>query len=399
MIISPWNYPFVLCLDPLVSALAAGNCVVIKPSEVSSNSEACIQRLVTKYLDSSCVKVVQGGVPETTELLKLCWDHIMFTGSSAIGKVVATAAAEHLTPVTLELGGKCPVIVDSSAKIEHAATRVCFYKFLLNCGQTCIAPDYCIVHRGVAEQFVKRCKQLIEEWLGTEPIDSPNFGRIISQRHAARLLTLLTNVVKSSLVIGGSGSVKDKYVAPTIVTGCSKEDPLMHEEIFGPILPIVVVNNMEEALQLVECVCPQPLAAYVFAERQKVVDRVVTGIRSGGVCVNTVMQQFVGTIPFGGVGTSGYGAYHGKAGFNEFSVRRSVVTCPTSGLYGSPMALPMLPVPWLNADRLFRVGAFLSYTVGVPFQKLQSYIGSIGRTALVLLVLFGLPKLLVLLFR
>ena len=326
LIIAPWNYPLELVLTPLVSAIAAGNCVVVKPSEVSSNSAVLIEELINKYLDTSCIKVVQGSIPETTALLKLQWDHIMYTGNGFVGKIVMRAAAEHLTPVTLELGGKSPVIVDKSAKIDTVVSRVNGAKWF-NVGQTCIAPDYVLVHKDLEEEFFRKIKISLEKSYGEDASGDANYGKIINANHINRLKSMLDKssgkIITSTIA---EVNTEKRFFPPTIVHHDKNklDEPLLQEEIFGPILPCITIDSVEEGIEIVKKICSKPLALYVFSEDSKVVANVLGNTQSGGACVNTCIEHFMNIhLPFGGIGPSGFGACHGKFGFEDFSHRRS----------------------------------------------------------------------------
>jgi aldehyde dehydrogenase (NAD+) len=328
LVIAPWNYPIHLLLLPMAYALAAGNAVVGKPSEISAATSAALARWVPEYLDSDAVAIVEGGAEVVTDLLAQRWDHIFYTGNGRIGRVVMQAAAPHLTPVTLELGGKSPVIVDRAANIDVAAKRVAWGKFV-NAGQTCVAPDYVMVDRSVEPQFVDALVRAVRAFYGDDPKTSPDYGRIVSTRHWDRLHSLLAATPDGAVVAGGSGDRQQRYLAPTVLRGASWDDPVMTEEIFGPLLPVLAVDGVDDAIKAVNA-HDKPLALYVFSEDQAVVDRVVSETSSGGVGANvTLLQLAVTDLPFGGVGESGIGAYHGKSGFDTFSHRKAVLQRPT----------------------------------------------------------------------
>ena len=325
LIIAPWNYPFQLVVLPLIGAIAAGNCAVVKPSEVSPNVSALIAKWLPKYLDRRAVQVVEGGVPETTALLREKWDHIFYTGNGTVGRIVMEAAAKHLTPVTLELGGKSPCIVDESADLDVAAKRIVYGKFF-NAGQTCVAPDYVLVHDLVHDALINRMVSIIREFYGDDPKQSPDFARIVNERHHARLTRLLGN---TDVVTGGETDVSDRYIAPTILKNVKEDDAVMQEEIFGPILPVISVSSVESAIGFVNR-HEKPLALYVFAGDEAAQDRVLSGTSAGGTVLNHVwLHLSVPELPFGGVGESGMGAYHGRQSFETFSHRRSVLKKPT----------------------------------------------------------------------
>jgi aldehyde dehydrogenase (NAD+) len=320
-VIAPWNYPVQLLLCPMVAAIAAGNCVVGKPSEVSMHTSATLARLVPEYLDPDCVAIVEGGVDETQALLAEQFDHIFYTGNGQVGRVVMEAAAKHLTPVTLELGGKSPVIVAADADLDVAAHRVAWGKFL-NAGQTCIAPDYALVAREVEQPFVERIAQVVKEFYGPDPKASPDYARIVNDRHFRRLEALMDD---GTAVLGGEVDAEQRYIAPTVLREVAPDAPVMAEEIFGPLLPVLAVDDVDEAIQFVND-RDRPLALYVFSGSGAVRDDVLARTTSGGAGVNaTVLQVAVPDLPFGGVGASGMGAYHGRAGFDTFSHHKAVL--------------------------------------------------------------------------
>jgi aldehyde dehydrogenase (NAD+) len=326
LVISPWNYPVQLALNPLAAAVAAGNAVVLKPSELVPSTSAALARLVPRYLDPDAVAVVEGAVDVATELLAQPFDHIFFTGSTSVGKVVMRAAAEHLASVTLELGGKSPVIVAADADLEVAARRIAWGK-LLNAGQTCIAPDYVLVERAVADRFVDRLVAALGSLQGPDPAATRT--RIVNERHAERLRSLLDGA-GGTVVCGGRVDVAERVVEPTVVLDPDLETPLMQDEIFGPVLPVVRVGSIDEAVSFVAD-RPKPLALYLFTGSKAVEERVLGATTSGGACINHVMYHFLAPdLPFGGVGPSGTGAYHGRAGFDELSHHKTVVRRRTS---------------------------------------------------------------------
>lgn len=327
LVIAPWNYPIQLLVEPLAVALAAGNAVVVKPSEVAPACSAALARLLPRYVDPEAVVVVEGGVEETTALLAERWDLIFFTGSTAVGRVVAEAAARHLTPTVLELGGKSPTYVHASADLDVAARRIAWGKFF-NAGQTCIAPDYVLADRAVRDQLVDRLVAEVRGFYGDDPQRSESYGRIVNERHLERLRGLLA-AGAGTVVAGGGADPDDRYLEPTIVVDPPTESPLMRDEIFGPILPVLAVDGVEEATAFVNA-RPKPLALYVFTGDEAVADAVLGEVSSGGACVNqTLMHLIPPDLPFGGVGDSGMGAYHGKAGFDAFSHLKSVLRKPT----------------------------------------------------------------------
>jgi aldehyde dehydrogenase (NAD+) len=325
LVIAPWNYPVHLALLPVIGAIAAGNCVVVKPSEVSAHTSATLARLVPEYLDPDCIAVVEGGVRETTALLERRFDHIFYTGNGNVGRVVMGAAAKHLTPVTLELGGKSPVIVADDADLDVAARRIAWGKFL-NAGQTCVAPDYALVARSVKDELIDELARSVTEFYGTDPKGSPDYARIVNDRHFHRLDALLGD---GAHAVGGDTDPEQRYIAPTVLDHVAVDAPVMEDEIFGPLLPVLPVDDVDEAIGFVN-ERPHPLALYLFSRSNAVRDRVVASTTSGGVGVNaTVLQTAVPPLPFGGVGASGTGAYHGRAGFETFSHRKAVLAKST----------------------------------------------------------------------
>lgn len=324
LIIGPWNYPFQLMISPLVGAIAAGNCAILKPSELAPATSQLVTELISKTFDSHYITVVEGGVEASQALLEEKFDHIFFTGGTAIGRLVMAAAAKHLTPVTLELGGKSPCIVDSDIHLLHTARRIVWGKFL-NSGQTCIAPDYLLVNRQIKPQLLETMTVVLKEFYGDNPETSPDYGRTISLRHFLRLQSFLND---GKVVVGGTSTPETRYIAPTILDDVSADAPVMQDEVFGPILPVLEYGAIEEAIALIQS-RPKPLALYLFTQNKQLQERVLRETSSGGVCLNdTIMQVGVPTLPFGGVGDSGIGSYHGKASFDTFSHRRSILKKP-----------------------------------------------------------------------
>ncbi|MEM9905626.1 MAG: aldehyde dehydrogenase [Cyanobacteria bacterium P01_D01_bin.44] len=321
LVIGPWNYPFQLMVSPLVGAIAAGNCAILKPSEHAPATSSVVAKLIKSAFDPSYVAVVEGDAETSKQLLAEKFDHIFFTGGTAIGKVIMQAAAQHLTPVTLELGGKSPCIVDADVDLETAAKRIIWGKFI-NAGQTCIAPDYLLVDQRIKQPFLALLKQNIQAFYGDNPAASPDYGRIISPRHFSRLAGFLDN---GMVIAGGQTDPADRYIAPTLLDNIGWEDPVMQEEIFGPILPILTYERLEDAIMQINA-RPKPLALYFFSKDGAKQDYILGATSSGGVCINdTVMQVGVSGLPFGGVGDSGIGSYHGKASFDTFSHQKSVL--------------------------------------------------------------------------
>jgi aldehyde dehydrogenase (NAD+) len=320
LVIAPWNYPFQLAVSPLIGALAAGNCAVVKPSEVAPHTSRLVADMIGQEFDPAYVAAIEGGVEETKALLAQRFDYIFFTGGTRVGKAVMAAAAQHLTPVTLELGGKNPCIVDATADLDKAARRIAWGK-LVNAGQTCIAPDFVLAERSIKPALLARLAAAVESFYGAEPKSSPDFGRIVNDRHFERLLALMDG---GNVVTGGQSDPAQRYIAPTIMD-VSWDHAAMQEEIFGPILPVLEFDDLETVLIALE-VRPKPLALYFFSgdrDRQK---EVLRRLPSGGACINDTFAQFLNLrLPFGGVGDSGMGSYHGRAGFDTFSHRRSVV--------------------------------------------------------------------------
>ncbi|MCC6436741.1 MAG: aldehyde dehydrogenase family protein [Acidimicrobiales bacterium] len=322
-IIGPWNYPVQLVLAPLVAALAAGNTAVLKPSELAPACSAVLAELIARHFDPAVVGVVTGGVAETTALLAERFDHLLYTGNGRVGRVVAHAAAEHLTPITLELGGKSPAVVTAGADIAVAARRIAWGKFL-NAGQTCIAPDYVLVEEAVHAPLLDALQRSVGEFFGEDPAASPDYGRIVNDHHHDRLTGLLDAGGFERVVVGGGADRGTGYLAPTVLAGVSPAAAVMQEEIFGPILPVLAVAGVRQAVEFI-AERPHPLALYVFGDRATA-EEVIGSTTSGGAAVNaTMLHLAVPDLPFGGVGPSGTGAYHGEAGFLRFSHRRSVL--------------------------------------------------------------------------
>ncbi|MFT4570324.1 MAG: aldehyde dehydrogenase (NAD+) [Hyphomicrobiaceae bacterium] len=326
LIISPWNYPVQLCFNPLVAAIAAGNTAVIKPSEMNPKTSALIAELVPQYLDAEAFVVVEGAVDETTRLLEQRWDHILYTGNGMVGRIVMAAAAKHLTPVTLELGGKSPCIVMPDADLMQAARRIAYGKWV-NAGQTCTAPDYILVHKDVETEFIDNLKSVLKEFYGEDPKASKDFARIIAERHVDRLAALIRDDGddKVEIAVGGQVDRDDRYVAPTIVRSVTPQSKVMQSEIFGPILPVIAVDDVDAAIDLIND-GDKPLALYVFTKNKETSDKVLARTSSGGVTVNGTLFHLANpNLPFGGVGESGMGSYHGEWGFLGLSHRKAVL--------------------------------------------------------------------------
>ena len=321
LIIGAWNYPLQLTLAGLAAAIAAGNCAVVKPSELAPATSDVIARRVPEYLDNDCVKVVEGAVPETTALLELAWDHILYTGGGTVGRIVMSAAAKHLTPVTLELGGKSPCVVMPDADLMTTARRIAWGKFT-NAGQTCIAPDYVMTDGDTEKKLVPLIQQAITEMFGEDPETSGSYGRIVNGRHFDRLAGLIGS---GEVAIGGQTSAATRYIAPTVLTGVSPDSPVMQQEIFGPILPVLRANDLEAAIRFIRA-SDKPLAAYIFTKDRAAEGRFLEMVSCGNACVNdTMMFMTVDELPFGGVGSSGMGSYSGEYGFRTFSHMKAVM--------------------------------------------------------------------------
>jgi len=328
LVISPWNYPLQLLLGPMIGAIAAGNTVVLKPSELAAESSAIVAELVPQYLDERVVAVVEGAVDQTTAVLAEQFDHILYTGGGNVAKIVMRAAAEHLTPVTLELGGKSPAIVTADVDIDVAARRIAWGRFT-NAGQTCIAPDYVLVAAGVEDQFLGALLRAVHDFYGENPKASPDYGRIINEGHYDRLAGLLEAGGYEAVVTGGVGNRDDRYLAPTVLAGVRPDADVMQDEIFGPILPVIAVADVDEAVTFVTA-RPHPLALYIFTGDDGTAERIIERTSSGAVSVNqTLVHAAVPELPFGGVGPSGMGAYHGEFSFDTFSHHRAVLSRPT----------------------------------------------------------------------
>lgn len=326
LIIAPWNYPFQLAIAPLVGALAAGNTVILKPSELTPNVSKVLVKMLEELFTEELVAVVEGGVEESTALLKEPFDYIFFTGSVGVGKVVMEAAAKNLTPLTLELGGKSPCIVHKDAKLDVTARRIVWGKFL-NAGQTCVAPDYMYVHSSVKEQLIKALRHEIAEQYGKDALQNDSYVRIVSERHFERLCTFLQD---GNPVIGGNYKKETLHIEPTVLTNVTWQDSVMEDEIFGPILPILEYDKIEDVIETIQQ-RPKPLALYVFSEDKGVQEKVTRNISYGGGCINDVVYHLATPyLPFGGVGSSGLGGYHGKESFRTFSHYKSILSQSTA---------------------------------------------------------------------
>jgi aldehyde dehydrogenase (NAD+) len=321
LIISPWNYPFLLSISPLVGAIAAGNCTVLKPSEYAPHTAAIISEIMASHFDKGYLAVIKGDATIGEALLKERFDYIFFTGSVTVGKRVMSAAAKNLTPVTLELGGKNPCIVDQDVNLDPAVRRIVFGKFI-NAGQTCIAPDYLWVHRSQKANLLDGIRKYLSRFYGEDLRESPDFARIINRHHFNRLRRLLE---KGDVIIGGQSDPQDLYIAPTVITNLSWDDPVMQDEIFGPILPVLEFEDLSDVISSLNS-RPKPLALYIFSNRRENCRKVIDQVSFGAGCINDTVIQFANPhLPFGGVGSSGMGGYHGKASFDTFSHKKSVL--------------------------------------------------------------------------
>ncbi|CAA0827914.1 Aldehyde dehydrogenase family 3 member H1 [Striga hermonthica] len=315
LVISAWNYPFRLSLEPVIGAIAAGNAVVLKPSEVAPATSSILFKLVREYMDTSAVKVVEGGITETTALLDQRWDKIFYTGNNKVGRVILTAAAKYLTPVVLELGGKCPVVVDSNINLKVAAKRLIAGKWGCNSGQTCVSPDYVVTTKQFASSLVNAISTELEKFYGKDPLQSNDLSSIINSRHFDRLAKLLDDEKVSGKVV----------IAPTVLLDVPQDSLIMDEEIFGPLLPVITVPKIEEAIGLINS-REKPLAAYLFTNDKRLKEEFIYRVSAGGMCINeTALHLAEPSLPFGGVGESGMGAYHGKFSFDAFSHKKAVL--------------------------------------------------------------------------
>lgn len=344
LVMSPWNYPFQLTMVPLIGSMAAGNCTILKPSEYSFYTSEVIEKIIGKNFDASYITVIRGGREANKSLLDEKFDYIFFTGSVPVGRIVMEAASKHLTPVTLELGGKSPCIVDETANIDLAAKRITWGKFL-NAGQTCVAPDYLLVHKSVKDKLVARIKYYIKEFYGSDPCNNMEYPKIINDKHFHRLLRLLEG---EKIVFGGNYKEKTNQISPTIVENVSWESALMENEIFGPILPVLEFNEINEVISVVNQ-RPKPLALYYFSNRRDRQKKIIKSISFGGGCINdTIVHLASSYLPFGGVGNSGMGGYHGKASFDTFSHKKSILK--KSNLIDIPLRYP----PYKNKLELLK---------------------------------------------
>ncbi|HCY6094731.1 TPA: aldehyde dehydrogenase [Staphylococcus aureus] len=323
LIIAPFNYPFQLVFEPLIGAIAAGNTAIIKPSELTPNVARVIKRLINETFDANYIEVIEGGIEETQTLIHLPFDYVFFTGSENVGKIVYQAASENLVPVTLEMGGKSPVIVDETANIKVASERICFGKFT-NAGQTCVAPDYILVHESVKDDLITALSKTLREFYGQNIQQSPDYGRIVNLKHYHRLTSLL-NSAQMNIVLGGHSDEDERYIEPTLLDHVTNDSAIMQEEIFGPILPILTYQSLDEAIAFIHQ-RPKPLSLYLFSEDENATQRVINELSFGGGAINdTLMHLANPKLPFGGVGASGMGRYHGKYSFDTFTHEKSYI--------------------------------------------------------------------------
>lgn len=323
LIIAPFNYPFQLVFEPLIGAIAAGNTAIIKPSELTPNVARVIKRLINETFGANYIEVIEGGIEETQTLIHLPFDYVFFTGSENVGKIVYQAASENLVPVTLEMGGKSPVIVDETANIKVASERICFGKFT-NAGQTCVAPDYILVHESVKDDLITALSKTLREFYGQNIQQSPDYGRIVNLKHYHRLTSLL-NSAQMNIVFGGHSDEDERYIEPTLLDHVTNDSAIMQEEIFGPILPILTYQSLDEAIAFIHQ-RPKPLSLYLFSEDENATQRVINELSFGGGAINdTLMHLANPKLPFGGVGASGMGRYHGKYSFDTFTHEKSYI--------------------------------------------------------------------------
>jgi len=328
LIIGPFNYPFQLLLEPLVGAIAAGNCAVLKPSESTPTVSALVKKIIEEIFEEKYIRVIEGEKDTTSALINSAFDYIFFTGSVPVGRIVMQAAAKNLVPVTLELGGKSPVIVDKSCNFKIAAQRILWGK-LINAGQTCIAPDYILVHKDIKDSFIKELKNVVIGFYGEDASKSSDYGRIVNKRQFERLISLIEQD-KDKIIYGGGSSVGNLYIEPTILDKVDWTDAVMQDEIFGPIMPILEYQDLESAIEMIN-ERPKPLSLYIFTEDKNVEAEVLGRVSFGGGCVNdTISHVTSANMPFGGVGNSGIGSYHGKDSFETFSHKKSILKKSTS---------------------------------------------------------------------
>lgn len=326
LIISPYNYPVMLTFSPLIAAIAAGNTAVIKTSELTPTCSAVIRQLISEIFAPEYIAYIEGGVKETTVLLQQKFDHIFFTGSPRVGSIVMSAAAKNLTPVTLELGGKSPCIVHKDAKLDIAVKRIVSSKFL-NAGQTCVAPDYVLVHKSIKEAFLAKLKDRIISVYGNDASSSPDFARIVNSNHFQRIFGLID---PQKVLVGGQSDADSRFIAPTVMRDVTLADKVMSEEIFGPVLPVLEYDKLSDVYEIVDQLPQHPLACYLFSESTEIQKEIINAIQSGGACINNCVFHAANLhLPFGGVGESGIGAYHGVHGFECFSHKKGVLKTAT----------------------------------------------------------------------
>lgn len=348
LIIAPWNYPFQLAIAPLIGAIAAGNCAILKPSELTPTTSRLIHEILSSIFESEYIAVVEGGKEISKVLLDQRFDHIFFTGSVPVGKIIMEKASQHLTPVTLELGGKSPTIVDKDANLDLAAKRIAWGKYM-NAGQTCIAPDYLYVHEDIKDQFTEKFKEAVTSFYGKNPMDNEEFTHIVSKRHFERLKSFLTN---GKVVIGGHFNDDELFIEPTLLDNVSWQDPVMEDEIFGPILPMMTFDRLDEVVQQVRNQ-EKPLALYYFSEDDRNQEYILKHLQFGGGCINDTVYHVANPyLPFGGVGYSGQGAYHGEASFNVFTHNKSIVKQTTK--FDLPFRYPDSKLGLKVIKRLFK---------------------------------------------
>jgi aldehyde dehydrogenase (NAD+) len=321
LIINTWNYPFVLCFKPLIGALAAGNCCIVKPSEVAPTASKVLAEIINACFEEDYCRAIEGGTEEVVALLKQRFDFILYTGSTRVGRIVAQAAAQHLTPTVLELGGKSPCIVDESADIERSVATICWGKYI-NSGQTCTSPDYVWVHQNIKEKLIEALKRQITDFYGAHIKENADFGRIIHKRHFDRLTGLMT---EGRIVFGGETDENQLFISPTIIDGITWESKIMQEEIFGPILPVLTYESMEDVVTELKK-REKPLALYLYTTDKNVEEFIINNVQYGGGCINATLMHMLNTnLPFGGVGSSGHGFYQGRWSVEMFSHRKSVL--------------------------------------------------------------------------
>lgn len=349
LIMGPWNYPFHLLIAPLAGAMAAGNCVLIKPSELAVDMSKTLSLLIAKYFRPDYICAVEGDVEVSRQVLAEKFDYIFYTGSSAVGRFVMEAASRNLTPVTLELGGKSPCIVDKDARLDYAVKRIAWGKFF-NAGQTCVAPDYCLVHSAIKDVFLEKMKKTIQDFYGDDPMQSVDYARIVNERHFQRLTRLLSD---GNIITGGKTDPTNLYIAPTLIDQVSLQDNIMQEEIFGPLFPIMTFDELDQAINIVISL-PRPLALYYFSNNVQNQQKILIKTSSGGGCINDTISQIGSqTLPFGGIGDSGMGAYHGQTSFDTFSHSKGIMT--RSNLVDMPLRYPPYGNRVTLLKRLFRV--------------------------------------------